>query len=226
MVDHIYTKNISNQTKCSLCESFGVVVLYISEGKGLNRTYLHCKYCDLVFVPSDFHLNLVEQKTRYLEHNNDIDDPDYRKFLFRLWKYVKPSLSKGAKGLDYGTGPGPALVQMVIEDGYDIVPYDPIFYPYKYLLERTYDFITCTETLEHFANPNIEITKIKKLLKPNGILGIMTSMLASWSDFPNWYYHRDPTHIAFYSKDTMEWIAEKFSWNIEFPRENVVLFKL
>ncbi len=215
----------SNQTKCYLCKSSNVVVLYVSKVKGLNRTYLHCKYCDLVFVPSVFHLTSLEQKKRYLEHNNDINDPDYRKFLFRLWKYMEPALSNGAKGLDYGAGPGPALVQMIIEDGYNIAPYDPIFYPNKDLLEIKYDFITCTETLEHFANPSIEIKKLKKLLKPNGVLGIMTSMLTSWIDFPNWYYHRDPTHIAFYSKRTMEWIAGQFLWNIEFPRENVVLFK-
>ena len=53
----------------------------------------------------------------------------------------------------------------------------------------------------------------------------MTGMLDSWSDFPDWYYHRDPTHICFYSRHTMQWIAERFHWRAHFPSPNVVLFE-
>ena len=107
------------QTKCSLCESLNVVILYVSRNKFSNKIYYHCEECDLVFLPTTFHLNLTEQKERYLEHNNDVNDLDYRKFLSRLWSYLRPTLFKGAKGLDYGSGPGPALAAMIVEDGYD-----------------------------------------------------------------------------------------------------------
>ena len=53
----------------------------------------------------------------------------------------------------------------------------------------------------------------------------MTGMLDGWSAFPDWGYHRDPTHIAFYSKTTMGWIARRYGWEPRFPRGNVVLFR-
>ena len=213
------------QKKCSLCESLSVVILYVSQNKFFNKIYYHCEECDLVFLPTTFHLNLTEQKERYLEHSNDINNLDYRKFLSRLWSYLRPSLFKGAKGLDYGSGPGPALAIMIAEAGYDVLIYDPIFSPHHDLLKQKYDFITCTETVEHFSNPKIEFQTLNRMLNSKGILGIMTSMLDNWKDFPDWYYHRDPTHIAFYSKNTMKWIAKYFSLKIEFPRENVVFFR-
>ena len=62
------------QKKCSLCESLNVVILYVSQNKFFNKIYYHCEECDLVFLPTTFHLNLTEQKERYLEHNNDINN--------------------------------------------------------------------------------------------------------------------------------------------------------
>ena len=52
----------------------------------------------------------------------------------------------------------------------------------------------------------------------------MTGMPEDWSAFPEWGYHRDPTHIAFYSETTMRWIARRYGWQPRFPRRNVTLF--
>ena len=137
------------QIKCSLCESLSVVVLYVSRNKFSNKIYYHCEECDLVFLPTTFHLNLTEQKERYLEHNNDVNDLDYRKFLSRLWSYLRPNLFKGAKGLDYGSGPGPALAAMIVEDGYDVLIYDPIFSPNHDLLKQKYDLVYSHAVVDH-----------------------------------------------------------------------------
>ena len=134
-------------------------------------------------------------------------------------------LAPGAKGLDFGAGPGPALAMMMGEEGFNIHLYDPIFHPNASTLEQTYDFITCTETAEHLANPIREFQILDRMLRPLGWLGVMTGMLESWNAFAEWYYHRDPTHICFYSKCTMQWVANVFSWDIHFPRQNVVLFR-
>ena len=102
--------------------------------------------------------------------------------------------------------------------------YDPLFHPDESALEETYDFITCTETAEHFSSPRDEFDRLQALLKPLGWLGVMTGMLEDWSEFGDWYYHRDPTHISFFSRRTMSWIADRYSWKARFPRPNVVLF--
>ena len=110
------------------------------------------------------------------------------------------------------------------ENGFDIRLYDPLFHPDELALHRSYDFITCTETVEHMSDPIRDFRVMDRILRPSGWIGVMTGMLDSWDDFPNWYYHRDPTHICFYSKWTMEWIGRLFCWQVLWPRQNVVLF--
>ena len=85
--------------------------------------------------------------------------------------------------------------------------YDPYFASDAAPLERTYDFITCTETVEHFYQPAKEFQRFDRLLRCDGWLGIMTEMLESDEDFVDWWYHSEPTHVCFYKRETMAWIA-------------------
>lgn len=210
---------------CPLCGSPEPTLLHSSKQKNLLRDYFLCPMCDLVFVPRAYHLDRVAERARYLTHNNDPDDKRYRDFLSRLWNELVPRLPHGSNGLDYGSGPGPALASMIREAGFSISLYDPFFAPDHALLDAGYDFITCTETVEHFAFPHREFDRLDKMLNPGGWLGIMTSIKGSWSGFAEWYYHRDETHLSFYSKKSMEWISDAYGWQAEFPRENVVLFQ-
>ena len=190
----------------------------------MSRDFVHCQVCDLVSVPRRFHVGAEAERLRYLEHNNDPDDPGYRAFLDRLWSRMRPRLEPGAKGLDYGAGPGPALAAMMAEDGFEVSVYDKHFHPDRAALEVTYDFIVCTETSEHFDDPAGDFRALDGLLRAGGWLGVMTAMLDDWASFPEWYYHRDPTHVAFYSGRTMRWIAEAHGWRARFHQGNVVLF--
>lgn len=210
---------------CPLCRAPKVRLIHTSPQRLGSREFFVCSECDLVHVPERFHLTLEAERSRYLLHNNDADDPDYRKFLSRLWNVLRPQLAEGARGLDFGCGPGPALVRMAIEDGFDIRGYDPIFEPDRSVLESRYDFVTCTETAEHFASPETEFELLHSLLEPVGLLGVMTSMLSDWSDFPDWYYNRDPTHVAYYSQQTMCWIAESYGMEVTFPGPNAAIFR-
>lgn len=210
---------------CPLCRAGGAAPLYKGGKASGHRDFLHCGECDLVFVPRAQLLDPAAQKARYLEHNNDVDDPAYREFLGRLYYTLKPRLKRGSLGLDYGAGPGPALQQMMLEDGFEAHIYDIFFHPDEGVLARKYDFITCTETAEHFSDPRQEFDRIDRLLRAEGWLGVMTGMLESWEDFPSWYYHRDPTHVNFFSRTTMQWIAERYRWEPHCPRRNVALFR-
>ena len=211
---------------CPLCRSPNTSLLHTGGKASGHRDFFHCARCDLVFVPERFFLSDEDEKARYLQHNNDPYDEGYRGFLGRLWQKLKPHLKSGMKGLDYGAGPGPALAAMMTGDGFDVRLYDPYFHRDGSALADTYDFITCTETVEHFHDPAREFDRLDGMLKLPGWLGVMTGMLEDWDEFPSWYYHRDPTHVCFYSRKTMTWVAERHSWEPPlFPRENVVLFK-
>ena len=214
----------SNHT-CPLCLSTGAALFHTSRQKNLERDYFHCETCDLFFVPAEFHLDAAAARARYLTHDNDPDNADYRRFLSQLWDELRPRLPEGARGLDYGAGHGPALAAMIEEDGYTAALYDPLFHPDETVLADTYDFITCTETVEHFATPRVDFLRLHGLLVPGGWLGIMTDILEDRAGFADWYYHRDPTHVAFYTHPTFLWIAAWLGLEIEFPRGRVVLFR-
>lgn len=211
--------------QCPLCNSNGTSNFFTSRQKNLERDYHHCHTCDLVFVPPKFHLDPDAARDRYLTHDNDPDNADYRRFLSQLWDELRLRLPEGARGLDYGAGPGPALAAMIEEDGFSAALYDPLFHPDESVLAHTYDFITCTETVEHFANPRADFLRLHELLAPRAYLGIMTDILEDIRKFPDWYYHRDPTHVAFYTRRTFRWIAEWLGLEIEHPRQRVILLR-
>ena len=165
------------------------------------------------------------EKQRYLEHNNDLKNKAYRAFLSKLSEPLKEKIPLGSHGLDFGCGTGPALADMLAQDGYEVSLYDPFFYPDKNVLSKQYDFVTCTETAEHFHNPRKEFDRLDGLLKPGAWLGIMTSFLTEDDEFENWYYRRDPTHVTFYSEKTFQVIASQRNWKCEIKSKNIVLLQ-
>jgi len=188
------------------------------------RRYSKCPACDLVFVQPEFHLAADEEGRRYDLHENDPADPTYRAFLARLAEPLIPLLPPGAAGLDYGSGPGPALATMMREAGFRMSLYDPIYAPDEGALARRYDFVTCTETAEHFRDPAAEWRRVAGLLRPVGLLAVMTRMTDGVGDFASWHYMRDATHICFSSRATLRWIAGALGLDLSFPNDDVALF--
>jgi hypothetical protein len=65
-------------------------------------------------VPQKEHVGPDEEKARYDRHTNQIHDPGYRAFLSRVLDPLRQQISPPALGLDFGCGPGPALVHLFI----------------------------------------------------------------------------------------------------------------
>ncbi|MDZ7780196.1 MAG: class I SAM-dependent methyltransferase [Gemmatimonadota bacterium] len=189
-----------------------------------ERPYYRCATCALVFLDPGFRLTASEERARYRTHENDPSDPGYRAFLDRLGAPLVTRLPAGAEGLDYGSGPGPTLSVMLEERGFTMSVYDPFFAPDTGVLERSYDFVTCTETAEHFFEPGREFARLDGLLRGGGWLGVMTRVLTDDVVFEDWWYVRDPTHVCFYAPETLRWIADRHGWTLERPGTNVALF--
>ena len=206
---------------CPLCEATVTELFH----RNAAREFWRCRQCQLTFVPVWQHLSREDERARYQTHQNCPTDPDYRAFLDRLARHLVPKLTAGAAGLDYGSGPGPTLSVMLAEHGFAMRLYDPFFAPDERPLRGTYDFITCTETVEHFAAPAGEFQRFDSLLQPGGWLGVMTQLLERDDAFPDWWYQRDPTHVCFYRPETMRWIAARYGWHMESPAPNVALFQ-
>lgn len=206
---------------CPLCGT-GRAAVFARIGED---RYHRCDRCALVFLDPSGRLDADCERDRYETHENDPDDPGYRAFLDRLAVPLVERLDSGARGLDYGSGPGPTLSVMLGERGFPTVVYDPYFAPDTGALDATYDFVTCTETAEHFFAPGREFERFDALLRPGGWLGLMTGLLTEDIDFETWWYVRDPTHVAFYAPETLRWIAGRFAWDLETPSDNVALFR-
>ena len=125
---------------------------------------------------------------------------------------------------DYGCGYAPALADILKKDGFNVELYDPFFFKNENIFCRKFNFITCSEVVEHFFKPYEEFNKIDSLLATNSWLAIMTSFMTEDYLFKNWHYRRDPTHVVFYKRITFKIIANQRNWKINFPSKNIVLF--
>jgi SAM-dependent methyltransferase len=206
--------------QCPLCRSSAVRPF----GGACAREYFECAGCRLVHLAPWQRLPPQAERRHYELHENNPEDPAYRAFLDRLAVPLARHLRPGAKGLDFGSGPGPTLSLMLEERGFELAIYDPLFAPDARALERSYEFVTCSEAAEHFFTPEKEFSLLDRLLQPGGWLGVMTGMRPEPRAFPGWHYALDPTHVSFYSPATMRWIAAFFGWAAMFPQRNVVLF--
>ncbi|AVI62688.1 class I SAM-dependent methyltransferase [Halomonas sp. GFAJ-1] len=206
--------------RCPLCNA-SEPALYHQDRR---REYYQCATCALVFVPQEQHLTAAEEKAEYDQHQNSPHDTGYRRFLGRLFDPMLGKLTDGASGLDFGSGPGPTLSVMFEEAGHTMAVYDIYYAPNQDVLNRSYDFITATEVVEHLAAPGEVLSQLVANLTPGGYLGLMTKRVTSQEAFSRWHYINDPTHVSFFSEVTFRWWANKQGLAVEFPGKDTAIF--
>jgi len=191
-----------------------------------TRSYYRCGVCKLAFADPGSHLPPELERAEYDQHENNPEDEGYRSFLGRLAEPLLARLEPGMHGLDYGCGPGPTLSVMLAERGMVVDDYDPIYAPDTRLLQRRYDFVACTEVVEHFCRPAVAWRQLASLVRPGGWLGIMTLLApADAGAFSQWWYKNDPTHVSFYSAGTFDWLAKSMGFAVEEIDERVLLME-
>ena len=210
--------------QCILCCGTQVSVLWNKQDRrACSRRYLWCRSCGLVFLDPACRLAPDQERRRYDLHRNSPDAPGSRAFLGRLADPLCRAVGPAAGGLDFGCGPQPVLAEMLRAQGYRMQQYDPMYFPETKPLERTYDFVVCCEVAEHFRSPRREFDRLGKLLAGAGSsLWLMTGLVPQDRDFADWWYHRDPTHLCFYSVATFAWIAAWQGWRASFPAKDVI----
>ena len=190
---------------CPLCNSL-VKLFY-------KNTHYKCECCAGVFKSKEFHLIGEAEKNIYEKHKNDSNDIRYQNFLSPITNSVLNDKSKNSIGLDFGCGKDSAIIKVLKDNAYEIHGYDLFYLDDKALLEKKYDYITSSEVIEHFQEPNKEFTLLKSLLKDDGSLYLMTDIYDDSIDFDKWYYKNDPTHIFMYQRKTFEWMKEEFGFS-------------
>jgi len=186
-----------------------------------KREYRECSVCRLIFVPAPYFISDKEEVQHYRKHENGLDNTGYVQMFQEKIQILQKTCQGVLTVLDYGCGYEPVLQTLLTRKGYTVKGYDRYFFP-DTDLSGGFDLIISTETFEHFKEPGKEIDRLIPLLNPGGYLGVMTRQVPQKNDLPclesfdNWYYKRDPTHIAFYSSETFAWIADIFAMNVIF----------
>lgn len=191
--------------ECTLCKS--------KLRNQVDPEYFECGRCKALVKDERLYPDPLQEKDRYLEHNNDVDDPNYQKFTSPISEYVLANFGAGNKGLDFGSGTGPVISKVLQDHNYTIEQYDPYFANHPALLEKKYDYIVSCEVIEHFYNPLKEFNRFKNMLNRGGQLICMTLLFPPGKDFSTWFYKKDPTHVFIYQEETIRYIAEEFGFD-------------
>lgn len=205
--------------KCPLCYSKAQLFL-----KADGRGYDHCPTCNLISVPAKYFIDDEDEVSRYLQHENSLDNTGYVNMFRQKISLVRQNCPQVKTVLDYGCGYQPVLQTLLSREGYQAQEYDPNFFP-DTRFRAEYDMVISTETFEHFKEPGKELSSMIPRISPKGYLAVMTRLYPREGGKPDpkvfekWYYRRDPTHIAFYCPETFSWIANSFGFKIIFNNE-------
>jgi SAM-dependent methyltransferase len=189
---------------CPLCHS---------ESTPVDSRYNDCTLCRARFLTPTLYLSADAEKAEYELHDNDIHDPRYQSFVRPLTDAVITTHAPDSSGLDVGSGADSVIAHVLTAHGFRMQAYDPFFRRNAALLVQTYDFITCSETVEHFHSPRVEFERLHQMLRPGGSLYISTLLYNESIPFANWHYRRDPTHVFIYRRETFSWLAEHLGFS-------------
>ena len=192
--------------ECVICKSETTIIEHPLFGR-----FHSCSHCEFISKNPNDTISSKEEFKIYNTHQNSYDDPRYIQFFQTfLDDAVFPFVSEGKVALDFGSGPTPVLSRMLKETyHYQVDLYDLYYQPNPVYIDKQYDLITTTEVVEHIHHPMQTFELFKELLKPEGILAVMTLFHQHDKDhFLNWHYIRDRSHVSFYTPKTMEVIAE------------------
>lgn len=169
--------------KCLLC-NFDTEIFFKEKG----REFFKCGNCLSIMLNPTNYISKINEKARYENHNNDVDDIRYQNFVAPIVKSVIKDYKSSHIGLDFGAGTGPVITSMLEKKGYELNLYDPYFHNYPQNLNRKHDFIVCCEVIEHFYNPFKEFKLMSEILNPNGRLYCMTSLYDEEINFEDLVY--------------------------------------
>lgn len=193
---------------CPLCSGSGDIFY-----KFKKHLYFQCTNCSGIFMDERLRPEASEEKLRYEEHINDVENKGYQKFVSPITSAVLNNFSTTDKGLDFGAGTGPVISKLLKDKDYSLVQYDPFFHNYPELLKNKYNYIVCCEVMEHFYHPKKEFELLQGLLQSKGKLFCMTDLWNESIYFHSWYYKNDQTHVFIYHKNTIKWIQKKFDFS-------------
>lgn len=182
-------------------------------GRTRERRYLRCPVCGQIQCHAADLPEAWEERERYEEHNNTLDDPRYADYLNSfIDSAILPFVPPGTQILDFGSGPEPALTRLLEYRGYRSIAYDPFFAADPQALgvsesSAVYDGIVAVEVVEHLHRPAFELQRLRSRLARHGVLAVRTGIFTGDEEsFRSWWYRRDISHVSFWTEATIAWL--------------------
>lgn len=209
---------------CKICQAPTVNIKDFKK----ELIYYRCQLCGFVYLDDIFIVDEVREKKQYDQHNNNLENEGYvRMFELFIDDAIEPYVSKIKSVLDFGSGPGPVLSELLKRRGLEVDIYDLYFSPQKVYEHKKYDLISSTEVFEHLGKPLEVLELLANHLNSNGYIALMTKFPPKDNqDFLAWWYRRDPTHISFFTPKSFEIMGEKLGLSVlKTINENIVIFQ-
>jgi Methyltransferase domain len=186
---------------CKLCQAAGCSTL-LPRGP---RTFHSCPSCGLAFVPDSEWLSLDDERARYQHHDNTPDNHGYVGFLNEVVEQAD-ALNLGDRPiLDFGSGEHAVLTGLLNARGLVCTAYDPLYG--RTQLAGPYALVVVCEVIEHLRDLRGELVGLRDRLLPDGKILVRTQPIPSVERISSWWYSRDPTHINFFSEDSLAYAA-------------------
>jgi ribosomal protein L37AE/L43A len=108
-----------NKMNCPLCET----QLEIKA----DEYFFICSKCGAYIKDKKYYITPQEEKERYEQHNNDINDIHYIEFTSPITQAIFERFDTHHLGLDYGCGTGPVISKVLQDMNYRVNKSDPFF---------------------------------------------------------------------------------------------------
>ena len=197
--------------------------------KRKERWYERCPRCHFIQVKFEHLPSREEERKEYLLHDNHPEQKGYRRFLSPVTnlalKWLQSQSNDDIRIVDFGAGSGRAIAAILAESGWQVNNYDPIFGPFELPDKGSVDLLICTEVVEHFHQPMNDWSYMVELLSTRGVALVMTEWSNNHnngSDFLNWHYIREHSHVGFYHQDTFRWLSKALGFRVQFHAPRVV----
>ena len=200
---------------CKICDSKMNLVFSHQLIKKYLVSYYKRDNCDFLCTEDPYWLNDAYSSAIANSDTGIIDRNLYfRKKIPIILKLLSCNLEHG-KFLDFAGGGG-IFVRLMRDLGLDFYWYDKycsnwLANGFEADLNKKYSAVTTFESFEHFVDPLIEI---KNLLTYSDTIVFSTVLLPTDLPSIDWWYYAFETgqHISFYSKKTLQIIAENFGY--------------
>lgn len=202
---------------------------------GFHPQIVQCVDCGLIFgYPLD-------KQEEILELYDSFEDPEYEKERKARGENQRKILSKintffpkKGKILDIGCATG-IFLELARNDGWDVMGVEPSKWasdiarreyklPVYYgtleeakIPDKSFDVVVCLDVIEHVSSPRRMVAGIKRVLKPNGLLCIVTPDVKSIVAriLGEKWWHIRPDHIFLFSRETLSYLLLSEGFEIE-----------